>query len=210
MNCQACHRAEGTGLPSEIKSVLDLVQGSSLALVRQRLEQEGAKAPAATAKAQAGKARAELDRRIREGGQRMPPLPHLQKADVDVLYAYLTKLAKVPEPQPEGHRTVSWVRLGENVVKGTCHICHDAAGPRPTGDAMLLKGVIPPLTALVADNSRDTFVSKARNGAPVAAGLQSFHYRGRMPVFNYLRDQELAAAYDFLVSYPPQPGGAKQ
>jgi hypothetical protein len=74
---------------------------------------------------------------------------------------------------------------------------------------MLLKGVIPPLTVLLAENSRDAFVSKARNGAPVAAGTASFHYRGRMPVFNYLRDQELAAAYDYLVSYPPQAGGAK-
>jgi mono/diheme cytochrome c family protein len=196
-------------LPSEIKSVLDLVQGSSLALVRQRLQQEGAKAPAATAKAKAGAARADLDRRIRDGGQRMPPLAHLQKADVDVLYAYLTRLAKVPAPQPETRQTVSWVRLGENVVKGTCHICHDAAGPRPSGDAMLLKGVIPPLTVLLAENSREAFVSKARNGAPVATGTASFHYRGRMPVFNYLRDQELAAAYDYLVSYPPQAGGAK-
>jgi hypothetical protein len=25
-----------------------------------------------------------------------------------------------------------------------------------------------------------------------------------MPVFYYLRDEELAAAYDFLVAYPPQ------
>ena len=41
-------------------------------------------------------------------------------------------------------------------------------------------------------------------------GPQSFHYRGRMPVFDYLQDKELAAAYDFLVAYPPQAAAAKQ
>ena len=41
LNCQSCHRAEGTGAPPEIKSVLGLVQGSSIELVRQHLQQEG-------------------------------------------------------------------------------------------------------------------------------------------------------------------------
>ena len=40
-------------------------------------------------------------------------------------------------------------------------------------------------------------------------GRPSFHYRGRMPVSYYLQDVELAAAYDFLVAYPPQ-GTARQ
>jgi hypothetical protein len=35
LNCQSCHGAEGTGSPPEIKSVLGLVQGSPLELVRQ-------------------------------------------------------------------------------------------------------------------------------------------------------------------------------
>ncbi len=34
LSCQACHRAEGTGAPPEIHSLLAAVQGSSLALVR--------------------------------------------------------------------------------------------------------------------------------------------------------------------------------
>ena len=46
LNCQSCHRAEGTGSPPEIKSVLGLVQGSSLELVRQHLQQEGKAATA--------------------------------------------------------------------------------------------------------------------------------------------------------------------
>jgi hypothetical protein len=34
--------------------------------------------------------------------------------------------------------------------------------------------------------------------------------RGRMPVFSYLRDVEVAAAYMFLVDYPPQAGTSKR
>jgi mono/diheme cytochrome c family protein len=197
LNCQACHRTEGTGAPPEIKSLLSLVQGSSLELVRGQLHSEKKAAQAATL------ARTELYRRIREGGQRMPPFAHLQEPDIDVLYAYLTELAHTPDSRRQSQRTVSWARLGEHVVKGTCHICHDAVGARPTGEA-LLQGAIPPLTVLVADNPPVTFISKVRSGAAVVMGRPSFHYRGRMPVFYYLQDVELAAAYDFLVAYPPQ------
>jgi hypothetical protein len=133
----------------------------------------------------------------------MPPFTHLQEADIDVLYAYLTELTRTPDAPPQSQRTVSWSRLGEHVVKGTCHICHDAVGARPTGEA-LLQGVIPPLAVLVADNAQATFIAKVRNGAPVVMGRPLFHYRGRMPVFYYLHDAELAAAYDFLVAYPPR------
>jgi mono/diheme cytochrome c family protein len=204
LNCQACHRAEGTGSPPEIKSILDLVQGSSFEFVRRQLQLEGAATSAATIRTQASAARKELYRRIREGGQRMPPLAHLQTADIDLLYDYLRELAGTPHSREHARRTVSWRRLGEHVVKGTCHICHDATGPRPTPDAMLLQGVIPPLSVLLTDNGQFDFIRKARSGAPVFAGRPLFHYRGRMPVFYYLRDEELGAAYDFLVAYPPQ------
>ena len=139
----------------------------------------------------------------------MPPLAHLQEADIDALYAYLTALAQAPDSQRQSQRTVSWARLGEHVVKGTCHICHDAVGPRPTGDALMLQGAIPSLAVLVADNPQVAFVSKARSGASVAIGRVPFHCRGRMPVFYYLQDKELAAAYDFLVAYPPQAAAIK-
>ena len=203
LNCQACHRAEGTGAPPEIKSILDLVRGSSLELLRGQLDHKETRADAATLKAQADAARTALYRRIAEGGQRMPPLAHLQKNDIDTLYTYVARLANVPDAGPESFVNVSWARLGENLVKGTCHICHDAAGPRPNAD-QLLGGAIPPLSVLVAENARAGFITKARYGAPVTMGHPSFHYRGRMPVFYYLRDEELAAAYDFLASYAPQ------
>ena len=71
LNCQACHRAEGTGAPSEIKSVLSLVQGSSFQWLRQQMKHEGKAENIPALQAQATKARAELYRRIREGGQRI-------------------------------------------------------------------------------------------------------------------------------------------
>ena len=138
LNCQSCHRAEGTGSPPEIKSVLGLVQGSSIELVRQHLQQEGKAAAGSAAHAQATRARADLYQRIQKGGQRMPALAHLQEADIDVLYAYLTQLAGSPDASPQLRRTASWARLGEHVVKGTCHICHDAVGPRPSAQALLI------------------------------------------------------------------------
>lgn len=200
LNCQACHRAEGTGAPPEIKSVLGPVQGSSLALVREQLRGQG-KDPSQAA-AVSRKARQDLYQRIQKGGQRMPPLAHLQRADIDLLYGYLAELAHSPDSKAAGTRTVSWVRLGEQVVKGTCHICHDAAGPRPSGQA-LLQGAIPPLGTFLSDRSVAGFVRKARSGAPIMMGEPPFPHRGRMPVFHYLKDEEVAAGYMFLVAYPP-------
>jgi hypothetical protein len=35
-------------------------------------------------------------------------------------------------------------------------------------------------------------------------GVALISYRGRMPVFDYLTDGEVSAAYGYLSSYPPQ------
>ena len=209
LNCQSCHGTEGTGTPPEIKSVLGLVQGSSLELVRQHLQQQGTASTRSAAQAEATRVKTDLYNRIQKGGQRMPALEHLQKTDIDVLYTYLTELAGSPDALAPSRRTTSWARLGEHVVKGTCHICHDAVGPRPSGDALLLKGAIPPFTTLLEDKPVVDFVKKVRSGAPVMTGDPVFHYRGRMPVFSYLQDVEVAAAYMFLVAYPPQAGASK-
>jgi cytochrome c5 len=202
LNCQACHHAEGTGAPPEVRSVLPAVQGSSLAMMRAQLQKDGRMA-VGTPQSRSTEARDALYRRIRQGGQKMPARGYLQDADIDVLYAYLTQLAGAPDAKQQTHVTVSWARLGENVVKGTCHICHDAVGPRPGGRA-LLEGAIPPLAVLLADKPVAEFVNKVRSGAPVYMGEPPMHYRGRMPVFYYLKDQEIAAAYSFLATYPPQ------
>jgi mono/diheme cytochrome c family protein len=207
LNCQACHRESGSGRPPEVQAVLPLVQGSSLEAVREQLRKTGA-ASTAAARAQADKAREDLYRRVQQGGKRMPPLAHLQRADVDALYAFLTQLARVPDAQPTQQRRVSRERLGEHVVKGTCHICHDAVGPRPSGGAQL-RGSIPPLNVLLEEKPVVEFIEKVRRGMPVAMGDVPFHYRGRMPVFGYLQDAEIAAAYAFLHGYPPRAEPAR-
>ena len=203
-NCQACHTAEGTGTPPDVKSLLPMVQGSSMQMMQQKLRLEGHRADLAAARKQAMQMKHDLYTRIRHGGEKMPARDYLDDADVDMLYAYLTELAATPDAMPLTRRTVSWERLGENVVKGTCHICHDAVGPRPTGQAMM-KGEIPSLSTLRADKSVVDFVNKVRNGAATTMGDLPFHYRGRMPVFFYLKSYEVAAAYLFLNDYPPQP-----
>ena len=202
LNCQSCHRAEGAGSPPEIKSVIPAVQGSSLELMRGQLRQKGSTVSAAEARAQANRGRTELFDRIKKGGQRMPPFAHLQDADVAALYAHLTQLAGSPDAAASARRTVSWTRLGEHVVKGTCHICHDAVGVRPTGEA-IAKGTIPPLNILVQERPVVDFLTKVRSGAAFTSDDLKFHYRGRMPVFSYLRDIDIAAAYTYLSDYPP-------
>jgi mono/diheme cytochrome c family protein len=202
-NCQACHTAAGTGTPPDVRSLLPMVQGSSMQLMQQKLRNEGHGADVAAARKQAIQMRHDLYTRIRQGGEKMPPRAHLDEADIDMLYAYLTELAGTPDAKPLTQRTVSWERLGENVVKGTCHICHDAVGPRPTLQA-LMNGAIPPLSTLRADKSVVDFVNKVRSGAPTTMGDLPFHYRGRMPVFFYLKGYEVAAAYVFLNDFPPQ------
>ena len=96
LNCQACHRAEGTGSPPEIKAVLGLVQGTSLEIVRQQLRQQGRANAQSAARAQSAKARLALHDRVQKGGQRMPPLAHLQDADFDSLVRLLDAACRNP------------------------------------------------------------------------------------------------------------------
>jgi mono/diheme cytochrome c family protein len=187
LNCQACHRAEGTGAPPEIKSVLPVVQGSTLQEMRGKVTRE------------------DLYTRIEKGGQKMPARAHLTRADIDVLYGYLTSLAAAKSGKSgPASESISADRLGENVVKGTCHICHDATGPRPTEKAML-DGAIPSLASVMTDKSIADFVNKVEHGAPAVMGAPAVLHRGRMPVFYYLTDNEVAAAYKYLHAYPPKP-----
>jgi mono/diheme cytochrome c family protein len=203
LNCQACHRESGRGTPPEIKSVLGPVQGSSRALVQQRLQAEHDATASADSVDAAARARMAIVTRLHKGGTRMPPRDYLQKDDIRVLFTYLMALAKTPDPQHPLVRTVSWARLGELTVKGTCHICHDAVGRRPSGTAML-QGAIPPLESLLQTKSVADFVHKARAGDSVQMGNPGLFHRGRMPVFYYLKDEEIAAAYLYLATYPPK------
>jgi len=81
-----------------------------------------------------------------------------------------------PDAHAAGRTSLTWNQLGENVVKGTCHICHDAVGPHPGGRA-LLEGTIPALSVVLAQKSVVEFVDKVRRGAPVFMGDPPMPYR---------------------------------
>jgi mono/diheme cytochrome c family protein len=208
LNCQACHGLEGRGAPPEIKSAVDPVRGVPLDVLRAQLKAQHQPVEEAEARARPERVRAAILTRVHNGGQRMPSREHLNDGELDLLFAYLGVLAGSPKAGPVKHETVSWARVGQHVVKGTCHICHDAVGPRPT-DAAWVQGKIPSLQSMLASQSVADFVTKARSGAPVElSGLAMLH-RGRMPVFYYLHDEEIAAAYVYLATYPPQPGSGR-
>ena len=210
LNCQACHGLEGRGALPEIKSAVDPVRGVPLDVLRAQMKAQHQPAGEAEARARPERVRAAILLRVHNGGQRMPSREHLSDGEFDRLFAYLGVLAGSPKAGPAEKETVSWSRVGQHVVKGTCHICHDAVGPRPSdaSDAFS-KGKIPSLQSLLASQSVAEFVTKARSGAPVQwSGLAMLH-RGRMPVFYYLRDEEIAAAYVYLATYPPQAGPAR-
>lgn len=191
LNCQPCHRAAGTGAAPDIKSLLPMVQGSSQHQMTAALRHK------------ATQTRAALYTRIEKGGQRMPPREYMQRSDIDLLYGYLTALAGNGTSSTR-RETISVNRLGEFVAKGTCHICHDATGPRPTQEAILIQGNIPSLSSLVTDKPIADFVNKARTGASISMGNPPLPHRGRMPVFYYLTDTEITAAYVYLSAYPPK------
>jgi len=203
LNCQACHRAEGTGTPPEIHSLLGAVQGASESLVRTRLRQQSGPTAERLAHTEARRARAEVLARLHKGGRRMPPRDYLQESDMQLLFVYLLELAAVPDRQHQSTHTVSWARRGELVVKGTCHICHDAVGPN-LSDSARLRGAVPSLESVMKTKSLREFVHKARNGEVVSLSDPSLQHRGRMPVFYYLQDEEVASAYVYLATYPPQ------
>ncbi len=205
LNCQACHRAEGTGTPPEIHSLLGPVQGASVSLVRTRLRQQSGPAAEPLARTEAHRARADILARLHKGGHRMPPRDYLKEGDMDLLFAYLLELAAAPDSKRQSTHEVSWARRGELVVKGTCHICHDAVGPPPS-DAARLRGAVPSLESVMKTKSLREFVHKARSGEVVSLSDPALQHRGRMPVFYYLRDEEIASAYVYLATYPPQAG----
>jgi mono/diheme cytochrome c family protein len=202
LNCQACHREEGTGAPPEIHSVLTPVQGSSLPLVRKRLQAEQSRSVERQAQEEANKARVAVLVRMHEGGRRMPPRDYLRAEDTHMLFGYLTQLAGAPDAPRQATRTISWARLGELTIKGTCHVCHDATGAAPSG-AALMKGAIPSLESLMTTKHFAEFIRKVREGDVVSAGDPLLRHRGRMPVFHFLRDEDVAAAYMYLATYPP-------
>jgi mono/diheme cytochrome c family protein len=208
LNCQGCHGGSGNGAPPEINSVINPVRATSIALIMARTKKTGQDLSRADATVLAKQAKVLLMERLHKGGENMPPLPHLKDAEIRSIVAYLEQLSEVPGAERNQVAVKeSPYRVGEHIVKSTCHICHSAAGPNPDPQ-QILEGAIPPLSTLTTRTSLPDFIQKVTNGAPIIMGAPPFSYRdsyrGRMPVFHYLSEEEAADAYLYLTLYPPQ------
>jgi mono/diheme cytochrome c family protein len=205
MNCRGCHGEAGTGAPPEINSVINPVRAGSLALVLERMKQTGMAMSRAEAAAMAKQSQDALVDRLHHGGKDMPAFPQLSDSEVATILAYLKQLAAVPGAEAE-QRTVqeSSPRIGELIVKSTCHTCHSASGANPDPQ-QLSEGAIPPLSTLTTRLNQAEFVRKVTSGKPIVAGTPALQCRGRMPVFYYLSEEEAADVYLYLTLYPPAP-----
>lgn len=209
LNCYGCHRENGLGAPPEINSVINPVRSTSTAVIMEQMKERGKRLgmemniSRADADALAKQSHDAIIQRLHKGGQDMPPFPQLSEAEIRTLEAYLRALAAVPGAE-KAQRTVpeTPARVGELIVKATCHICHSATGQNPTPE-QLIAGAIPPLSALTNRTSMQDFVRKVTRGATITMGRDPAPYRGRMPVFDYLSEEEAADAYLYLTLYPP-------
>jgi mono/diheme cytochrome c family protein len=209
LNCQGCHGELGLGTPPEINSVINPVRATSVAVIMERGKKTGQNLGRADATVLAKQAKDLLMERFHKGGENMPPFPYLSNAEIRSIVAYLEQLSEVPGAERNQLAVrESHGRRGEQIVKSTCHICHSAAGPNPDPQE-LLQGAIPPLSTLTMRTSLPDFVRKVTYGAPIVMGTLPMSdretYRGRMPVFLYLSQEEAADAYMYLMLYPPHP-----
>jgi mono/diheme cytochrome c family protein len=202
LNCQACHGPRGIGAPPEIGSLLGPVQGTSTALIMKRMKEKGTPVEEDFAKQLADQAQSDLRDRIQKGGKNMPPFDHLRGDEVEALVGYLEELAGVP-PTARAKLLVpeSAARVGEHLVKGTCHICHDATGPGG-GHMAMMRGIIPSLASAPADQSLSGVIRQVQYGS---SGMMMMMGGNRMPAFPYLAEEEISAADFYLVQYPPKP-----
>jgi len=203
LNCRGCHGEFGLGTPPEINSVINPTRAMSTQVILERMKNLGMDMSRADAAVLANQSKAALLERLHKGGTDMPPFPHLSEPEVRAIVAYLKQLAGVPGAEREQAAVEeSRVRVGEHVVKSTCHICHNATGENPNPQ-QIFNGAIPPLSTLTARTSLPEFERKIRSGAPIVMGTPPSPFRGRMPVFYYLGEDEVADAYLYLRLYPP-------
>jgi mono/diheme cytochrome c family protein len=203
LNCWGCHGEFGLGTPPEINSVINPTRAMSTQVILERMKNLGMDMSRADAAVLANQSKAALLERLHKGGTDMPPFPHLSEPEVRAIVAYLKQLAGVPGAEREQPAVEeSRVRVGEHIVKSTCHICHNATGENPNPQ-QIFNGAIPPLSTLTARTSLPEFERKIKSGAPIVMGTPPSPFRGRMPVFYYLGEDEVADAYLYLRLYPP-------
>ncbi len=203
LNCRGCHGESGQGAPPEINSITGPVQSTSVAATMERMKKSGREMSRSDVADMAKESKILLLQRLHSGGQRMPP-PTLSEAEIRSLVAYLEQLSGVPRAEKNQIAIKeSPYRVGEQIVKSTCHVCHSAQGPNPDPQE-IMEGAIPPLSCLTTRVGLPDFVRKVTSGAPIIMGTPATPYRGRMPVFFYLSQDEAADAYMYLALYPPQ------
>jgi len=204
LNCRGCHGALGHGSPPEINALTGPVQATSVTATMERMKQAGREMSRSDVSAAAKESKILLLQRLHMGGLHMPP-PTLSDAEIRSLVAYLELLSDVPGA---ANRQIvvreSSYRIGEHIVKSTCHVCHSATGANPAPE-QIFEGAIPPLSSLITRVSLPDFVRKVTAGTPIIMGTPPALYRGRMPVFTYLTQDEAAAAYFDMMLYPPKP-----
>ena len=204
ISCRACHKPDGAGAPPEINSIIGPIQAASVQWMTDRMKAMGRPADRAFIQQLTSGTEADLQKRLREGGHNMPSFDHLSDAEIAVLRPYLDQVAGLAGAAGRQRRiTEPAARVGELIVKGTCHVCHDATGPESPATTAL-SGIIPPLSSMPHQKTFADFVRKVREGTPIPAGTSGVWSRGRMPVLNYLSEQEAAAAYSYLSLYPPK------
>ncbi len=205
LDCQSCHAPDGQGSPPEINSVIGPVQGASAALIQDRMSARGTPIDADLAKQLASQSEAAIQNRLRDGGKKMPPFRHLRGEEVDALLGHLDALAEVPAGRRKGlFVRESAARVGEHLVKGTCHICHDATGPGG-GHMAMMRGIIPSLQSFPADYSLSSIEHQLEYGSSGMMRMMMMTGAESMPPFPYITRMEGAASYFYLAEYPPLP-----
>jgi mono/diheme cytochrome c family protein len=199
-NCQACHGPDGQGALPEINSVLGPVQGTSPAMTRKRMEARGIDADDDMIQQVTELAEASLRDRFQHGGKNMPSFEYLRADEVEALFGYLEKLASVPPTKRDGLLVPETAaRVGEHIVRGTCHVCHDATGPG-SGHTAMTQGTIPSLASIPRDQSLSGVVHQVQYGSSSTMKMTGGDV---MPAYPYFTEEEIAALY--LVAYSSRP-----
>jgi mono/diheme cytochrome c family protein len=199
-NCQACHGPDGQGAPPEINSVLGPVQGTSAVMTRKRLEARGLDVDDDMIQQVTELAEASLRDRFQHGGKNMPSFEYLRADEVEALFGYLEKLASVPPTKRDGLLVPeSAAGVGEHIVRGTCHVCHDATGPG-SGHTAMTQGTIPSLASIPREHSLSGVVHQVQYGSSSTMKMTGGDV---MPAYPYFTEEEIAALY--LVAYSPRP-----
>jgi len=198
LNCRSCHGPNGNGALPEINSLIGPFQGTSVALLEERMKKLGRPIGENLAKELAAQAEENIRQRLQKGGKKMPPFRHLDREEVNALLKYLKAHVGAPESQGKEILVVQSVsRVGEHLVKGTCRICHDATGPG-VGRMGMMRGTIPSLASFPWEQSMQSVVWQVELGSRMMMmGGQ------RMLSYPYITTEEAAATYLYLLQYPP-------